>query len=349
MRISKRRTDTAWYAFAALEVVSALIAIRIGVAHLMGAYSVCSGPFGCNEVLSSRFAAVGPVPVALVGAAADVAILLLASYWAQSGSSVFLKSARLLVMLKLFIGTLLQAVSVVVLRALCGYCMAYYLASVLEAALLLVGVGASLERPNPSPLFSWTLLVAAGGLWVNTLHPLRVPSQVFSTAQLKLLLDPSSDRTAMKLGRGAKRLIAFAGPTCSICAQELPWLATSITARSDVTLVLHWVCRGALDERVAGFADEVARTDGVRCALSAIYEPRIRSEEDVAIRRQKWLRSHARPAVPSPPSAQSLSQVWEDELLEHAAGIRATPTYLGIVNGKVFPLDPGSVEDFATG
>lgn len=51
--------------------------------HLSGALALCLGSGGCETVQASRFATVGPVPVAALGAAGFAALLATALAWTE--------------------------------------------------------------------------------------------------------------------------------------------------------------------------------------------------------------------------------------------------------------------------
>ena len=77
---SQNRQSTVWkYVItAAVSLVGLGDAIYLTVEHITGATLRCSIISGCSEVLSSRYAQVGPVPLAAIGAAAYFVVFSLA-------------------------------------------------------------------------------------------------------------------------------------------------------------------------------------------------------------------------------------------------------------------------------
>jgi uncharacterized membrane protein len=112
-----------------LDVCAALLAlvglgdaVYLTVEHLTGATLQCSITHGCAEVLGSRFATVGNIPLAAIGAAAYFTAFSLAtlSSFGYAGARKFLVALVALMFLFTLWLLYLQAF---VLHAFCQYCL----------------------------------------------------------------------------------------------------------------------------------------------------------------------------------------------------------------------------------
>ncbi|MFK7790997.1 MAG: vitamin K epoxide reductase family protein [Phycisphaeraceae bacterium] len=121
----------------------------------------CGADSGCGEVLASRWAKAGPIPVALLGALTYLLTLVgLALRWnpkpqAKLGSAILWLTASLLLVGAIWFIYL----QVAEIDALCPYCMACHLIGFVLAILLII-LAAQQELVNPKP--SVMLGVAAG-------------------------------------------------------------------------------------------------------------------------------------------------------------------------------------------
>ena len=114
----------AWpYAVAALLALVGLAdALYLTIKHLTGAGVQCSLTTGCEEVLNSSYATVGPVPLAGLGAAAYFAAFSLATLVAFGYSAARLP-LRLLVALMLLVSIYLLYVQQFVIGRFCQFCL----------------------------------------------------------------------------------------------------------------------------------------------------------------------------------------------------------------------------------
>ena len=96
--------------------------IYLTVEHLTGRTAECIASSGCQDVLSSKYAAMGPIPLAAVGAFAyftAFSAALLAAF-GSTRSGTFL----ILVVGMMFVATLwLLYLQAFVLHAFCDYCL----------------------------------------------------------------------------------------------------------------------------------------------------------------------------------------------------------------------------------
>lgn len=134
---SQPRSHTILYAIAAMVAVAGLAdATYLAVSHLTGQFVACGGSAQCSEVLSSKYAAIAGVPLAMVGAAGYFAAFSLATLAAFGYSRV--RKALVLVISAMFLGTLwLLYLQAFVLHAYCTYCLLSAACTFVLAGLLL--------------------------------------------------------------------------------------------------------------------------------------------------------------------------------------------------------------------
>src|SRR5712692_10516893 len=107
---------------AIISLVGLADAIYLTVEHLTGQSLRCTMISGCSEVLSSKYAHVGPIPLAAVGAGAYFVFFSLALL-AAFGYGFAFPLLRLLVAI-MFLTTLwLLYLQVFVIRHFCPYCL----------------------------------------------------------------------------------------------------------------------------------------------------------------------------------------------------------------------------------
>ncbi len=133
------------YSLAALLALAGLVdAIYLSVMHLTGQSAVCGASVGCSRVLTSKYAQIGPVPVALLGALGYFSVFSFATF-AASGyprARMWVAVAVAFMFLAALWFLYLQAF---VLHAFCPYCL-------FSAALtfLLAGVMVATTPGKPS-------------------------------------------------------------------------------------------------------------------------------------------------------------------------------------------------------
>ncbi len=118
-----RRLRTIIYALAGLAAFVGLSeATYLVVLYLTGDMAVCGGAAGCSEVLTSRYAKIGPVPVAAFGVGAYFLAFACATF-AAFGHALARKLFILVVGL-MFLATLwFLYVQMFLLHAFCRYCL----------------------------------------------------------------------------------------------------------------------------------------------------------------------------------------------------------------------------------
>jgi uncharacterized membrane protein len=133
---SRRRTTL--YALAALvSLIGLADAIYLTVEHLSGRSVRCTLVSGCSEVLSSEYATVRGIPLAMIGAAAYFTVFSLAVLAAYS----YRWAAKLLTVIVslMFVTTLwLLYLQAFVIRHFCQFCLLSALVTVLLTVLVFI-------------------------------------------------------------------------------------------------------------------------------------------------------------------------------------------------------------------
>lgn len=119
---SRTRTRFLYALAAALALVGLADALYLTVQHIAGRGAECGYFASCDEVLTSSYATVGGVPIALFGLVAYFAAFSLATLAAFGYARV--RAALTLLVAAMFLVTLwLVFVQAFVLRAFCDYCL----------------------------------------------------------------------------------------------------------------------------------------------------------------------------------------------------------------------------------
>lgn len=133
---SKRAT----YIYAAIAIVSLVglaDATYLTIEHITGQSVRCTIVAGCSEVLSSKYATVGSVPLASIGASAYFAVFSLATL-AVFGYRFARILLNVLVLLMLLVSLWLIYLQAFVIRSFCQYCLLSAAVTFLLAVLLVL-------------------------------------------------------------------------------------------------------------------------------------------------------------------------------------------------------------------
>ena len=121
--MSREKLRNRLYSVAAIVALFGLAdGIYLTVEHVTGRTAECIASSGCQDVLSSKYAAIGPVPLAALGALAyftAFSVALLAAFGFARCRSLF----ALLVGLMFAITLWLFYLQAFVLHAFCDYCL----------------------------------------------------------------------------------------------------------------------------------------------------------------------------------------------------------------------------------
>jgi len=134
-----------------LYLISALVsliglgdAIYLTVQDLTGESLRCTIISGCSEVLSSKYAHVGPVPLATIGAIAYFIVFSLAVLAAFGYG--FARPLILIIVILMFLATLwLLYLQAFVIRHFCQYCL---LSAAVTTTLAVLAIIASRQKPR---------------------------------------------------------------------------------------------------------------------------------------------------------------------------------------------------------
>lgn len=118
-------------AIAALAVAGAVSAAYLAYVHHRGVAPICVAGGGCEKVQSSRYAAAGGIPVAIIGLAGYLAILASLLLDGHAGRL----TGAVLALTGLGFSAYLTYLELFVIRALCQWCVASSLVTVALAGL----------------------------------------------------------------------------------------------------------------------------------------------------------------------------------------------------------------------
>src|ERR1700724_636686 len=146
---SRNKLRKRLYATAAVVALFGLAdGIYLTVEHLTGRTAECIASSGCQDVLSSQYAAIGPVPLAALGALAYFTVFscaLLAAFGYSRSGTLY----NLIVGLMFATTLWLLYLQAFVLHAFCDYCL--FSAGVTTVLTLIVVTNAVLGRRTTIP------------------------------------------------------------------------------------------------------------------------------------------------------------------------------------------------------
>lgn len=133
-------------AIVALSAIGASISAYLTWVHYSGSLALCVGAAGCETVQASRYATLGPVPVALIGLIGLGTIGALALWRLRAGAP----PASLTALFGLSVGAsvfvvYLTYVELFVIGAICPWCVSV---AVTTVAILVLAARAALETGN---------------------------------------------------------------------------------------------------------------------------------------------------------------------------------------------------------
>ena len=138
-RSPSRKSTYLYIAAALLSLMGLADAIYLTVEHLAGRAVQCTITSGCEEVLTSAYATVGPVPLAALGALAYFSVFSLAIL-AIFGNRLAGNLLPYVVGLMLAVSVYLFILQAFVLHAFCQFCL------LSAAATLLLAITVAVER-----------------------------------------------------------------------------------------------------------------------------------------------------------------------------------------------------------
>lgn len=133
---------------AAVAFLGFLDATYLSLRYIQGVPPTCTLLHGCEIVTTSRYAAVGPIPVAFLGAAYYLTILTLAIGYLDFKRLGVLRLASSLTVAGLIASTYLMYLQLSVLKALCPYCLFSAASSVV---LFVIGLSVLVRSTDRAP------------------------------------------------------------------------------------------------------------------------------------------------------------------------------------------------------
>jgi uncharacterized membrane protein len=132
------------YAILSLALAGLADAVYLTASHYAGGAVSCSVLHGCEQVLTSKYAAIGGIPIAAFGAGYYAALFLLA-YYGRLGSSAAWRLLQLTIASGVAVTAALLYIQLAVIRAVCQYCM---LSAILTTMIAIIALALSMRKPN---------------------------------------------------------------------------------------------------------------------------------------------------------------------------------------------------------
>lgn len=232
--MSDRRPSILIGLAAVLALGALSLSVYLSIQSLVGdTVAGCGGGSSCGEVLSSRWAKLGPIPVALLGALTHVGVLLGLGLrgWSKGdsrlGDTLLCLAAPLLLIAAIWFSYL----QIVEIGAICPYCMADHAIGFVLAILLVCIVGKS-TRLNPKPALAVGLLAGLS----------LIPIQLFMpvTEDIQRAPNPFVDRDGDVWIDDARYLSMFGGEL-QFVLQDVHYIGDE-NAQQVVAIVFDYAC-----------------------------------------------------------------------------------------------------------
>lgn len=132
---------------AIVSLVGLADAIYLTVEHLTGQSLRCTIVSGCSEVLSSRYAQIGSLPLAAIGAAAYFTVFSLATL-AAFGYRLATLLLRIVLAIMFFMTLWLLYLQAFVIRHFCQYCLLSAAVTIVLTLIVFGALGAGRRTKN---------------------------------------------------------------------------------------------------------------------------------------------------------------------------------------------------------
>ena len=106
-----------------LSFAGFLVSTYITIHGLNRTIPPCTVTHGCETVLTSQFATVGPIPIAAFGAGFFITMMILSILYLQHNQKTFLRLLFALASLAFIAGLGLIYIQAVILKAFCQFCL----------------------------------------------------------------------------------------------------------------------------------------------------------------------------------------------------------------------------------
>jgi uncharacterized membrane protein len=107
-----------------LAFLGFLDATYLSILHFKHIIPPCTLAHSCDIVLTSKYATIGSIPIALIGSVFYLTLLLLLFLFLDIKYRIFILLLRLFVFLALCISIFLVIIQAAILHAFCQYCLA---------------------------------------------------------------------------------------------------------------------------------------------------------------------------------------------------------------------------------
>lgn len=134
---SRLRVKTLVVIFLLVALIGFLDASYLTVKHYANAIPPCSVLHGCETVLTSPYATIGEVPISLIGSAYYLMLFLLGVLYLDTKKEIIIRRTAQLTWIGFLTSAGLVSLQLLVIRAICLYCMASAITSTL---LFIVGM-----------------------------------------------------------------------------------------------------------------------------------------------------------------------------------------------------------------
>lgn len=100
-----------------------IVATYLTILHFKNVLPPCSLTSNCEKVLTSQFATIGPIPIALLGSLFYLTIIFLCILILTNYKKIFLKSFYFCVISGFIFSLILVGIQAFILHAYCQYCL----------------------------------------------------------------------------------------------------------------------------------------------------------------------------------------------------------------------------------
>jgi uncharacterized membrane protein len=121
-----------------LDIVGLLIASYLSVVELGGGVPYCGPLHGCETVAASKYAWVGPFPVAVYGVILSTILLVLALAWIRTDNPILLDLHYGLSLIGVIFEVYFITLQIFVIEAVCIWCTLYGLSLILRFLVAMV-------------------------------------------------------------------------------------------------------------------------------------------------------------------------------------------------------------------
>jgi len=122
---------------AALDLVGLVVATYLSTVELQGELPFCGPLHGCETVALSEYSRIAGIPVAVFGVVLSLSLLTLALAWIRSGRLALLAAHYALSLVGVVFEVYFTYLEVVVIGAMCVWCVTYGLSLVARFAIAL--------------------------------------------------------------------------------------------------------------------------------------------------------------------------------------------------------------------